>query len=99
MSQQGAVAMGSPQITVRLNPQEKLDFDRYAAVVGLDRSELAKLLIVRERKLRRLASLRADVIPAAERQSPGQAIRKPTVTAHLSSDEEVAAFDRYAKEE
>jgi hypothetical protein len=90
--------MNSPQITVRLHPEEKTSFDNYAAAHGLDCSELAKLLIVRELRLQRLLVLKnRKQIPEFKRQSWGKGIRKPTVTAHFSTQDEVKAFDRYAE--
>jgi|SRR6185295_3753762 len=89
--------MSKQQITARLDPQEKDAFDSYAAQFGLDSSELAKLLLVRERKLQRLLALKNKrQVPQVERQPWGRAIKKPTVTAHLSNSAEVEAFDQYA---
>jgi hypothetical protein len=89
--------MSTRQITVRLDPQEKTAFDSYAERCGLDSSELAKLLIVRERRLERLLALRnKKQIPEFKRQSWGKGIKKPTVTAHFSTLAEVEMFDRYA---
>jgi hypothetical protein len=89
--------MSTKQITVRLNPQEKTAFDNYAERHGLDSSELAKLLIVRERRLERLLALKnKKQIPEFKRQSWGKGIKKPTVTAHFSAAAEVEAFTKYA---
>lgn len=85
------------QITIRLEPEEKTAFDSYAALCGLGASELAQLLIERERRLQRLLHLKPSSRPdQPERQPWGKALRKPTVTAHLSSSAEVEAFDNYA---
>jgi hypothetical protein len=90
--------MAVPQITVRLKPDTKAAFEAYSERVGMDTSELAKLLIVRERKLGRLAALKAEGrSPVRRRQARGAAIALPTVTAHLSSVEQVAEFDKYAR--
>jgi hypothetical protein len=90
--------MPVPQVTVRLSPVAKVEFDAYSARLGLDASELAKLLIVRERNLQRLASLKqANEEPARQRRQPGTGTRLPTITAHLSTLEQVDEFDAYAK--
>lgn len=87
----------SKQVTVRLNPEEKALFDLYAQSVGLDGSELFKLLIIREEKLQRLRALKAkDQIPAFPRQSRGTGLMKPTVTAHFSNPETASRFSKYA---
>src|SRR5215207_3346243 len=44
-----------PQITARLSTDIRARFDRYATQVGLDASELARLLIVREMRVQRVA--------------------------------------------
>jgi hypothetical protein len=90
--------MASKQITIRLNPQEKDAFEDYAAEHDLDDSELAKLLILREKKLKRLAKLKKRrQLPKIERAARGEGFRKPTVTAHVGSSAEVEAFDEYAE--
>jgi hypothetical protein len=90
--------MTVPQITIRLLPQLKGAFEHYATVLGLRASELTKLLIVREKNLRRLAALKiAGKPPRRLRQQRGSAVPMETVTAHVSSLTEVREFDRYAK--
>jgi hypothetical protein len=90
--------MAKPQITVRLASSVKTEFEAYAAQLGLDTSELAKLLIVRERNLKRLAALKnANEIPTRRRQQYGSRTRFPTVTAHFSTRTPVEEFDAYAK--
>lgn len=90
--------MPVPQVTVRLPPETKAVFEHYCEQLGLDASELAKLLIIRERKLRRLLALKTSGrCPKRQRQLRGEAIALPTVTAHLSSVEQVAEFDSYAR--
>ena len=94
-----ATIMAVPQITIRLDPASKGLFDGYADSLGLMASELFKLLIVRERHLRRLAAMAQDgQIPSRRRRSAGKGIRLPTVTAHLSAIEQVTEFDLYAQE-
>jgi hypothetical protein len=81
-----------------LAPEAYQAFQVYANARGLHQSELAKLLLVRERVLRRI--VRAGKHRAAEkppRQKYGEARRRPTVTAHLSSWDEVESFKRYAQ--
>lgn len=89
--------MPVPQITIRLSPTTKERFEAYAERLGLDASELAKLLIMRERYRQRLASLAGKGrLPAKARRPAGDGERLPTVTAHLSSLEQVKTFDVYA---
>jgi hypothetical protein len=86
------------QITIRLDPPTKSNFEDYAGRLGLDTSELAKLLIVRERILQRLsAQTSAHDLPKRVRQVYGSGARLPTVTAHMSTREQVEEFDAYAK--
>jgi hypothetical protein len=88
--------MAVAQITARLPAEAKLEFRRYAEALGLDASELAKLLIVRERYQKQLLRLvRADKV--AERSRRGSSGRLETITAHLSSLEDVESFDAYAE--
>lgn len=90
--------MAVPQITIRLPPRTKRAFESYAGALGLKASELAKLLIVRERTLKRLSDLkRKGCIPKRKRQPRGSAIPMKSVTAHFSSLREVEEFDAYVK--
>lgn len=88
--------MPVPQITIRLSPASKVGFEEYAARLGLRASELAKLLIVRERHERRLVALRDAAERPKRRDQQTQGERLPTVTAHMSSLAEVTRFDEYA---
>jgi hypothetical protein len=89
--------MTVPQITIRLFPEEKEAFETYAQRFGLNCSDVAKLLISREQKLRRLRGLkRTQKLPARTRQDRGFAVAKDKITAHLRSVEEVQQFDEYA---
>jgi hypothetical protein len=91
--------MAARQITIRLSAFSKTDFDQYAAGLGLRASELAKLLIVRERALRRLVKLcAAGEAPRRPHRVQSAGARLPTVTAHMSSLDQVADFDNYARE-
>jgi hypothetical protein len=90
-------AMPVAQITIRLAPAVKAEFEGYAERLGLDASELAKLLIVRERNLRRLAALSSNETPRRRRRLPGSGGPLPTITAHLSTRAQVDDFDTYAK--
>ncbi|MSO88691.1 MAG: hypothetical protein EXQ89_01735 [Rhodospirillaceae bacterium] len=87
-----------PQITIRVAPIVKAAFDRYESDLGLRGSELAKLLIVRERRQRRLAKLSVAKRPAQQRSVLRGGERMPTITAHFSSAQAVAEFDAYASE-
>jgi hypothetical protein len=86
------------QITIRLPPKSKRAFESYAEAMGLKASELAKLLVVRERKLKRLAQLKKNGnVPKRTRQQRGAAVPMKSVTAHLSSVKQVEEFDAYVK--
>lgn len=82
------------QITARLSPVIRDRFDQYAVEVGLDASELARLLFTREMRIRRRRRL--------ANRPPGPAGRSPKrygerkLTAHFHWPETVAEFDRYA---
>jgi hypothetical protein len=90
--------MAVPQVTIRLLPAIKTAFVKYAAGLGLDASELAKLLIVREAKQRRLAAMkRVGNVPIRKRQPRGSAVAMMTVTAHFSDVCQVEVFDAYAE--
>lgn len=91
--------MAVPQITIRLSPSEKARFEEYASSLGLGASELAKILIVREWHQKRLIKSKlASGSTRKSRRRAGTGNRLPTVTAHLSSVEEVKKFDAYARE-
>jgi hypothetical protein len=84
-------------ITIRLEPEQKVEFDQYAKSLGLDSADLAKLLFAREMKLKQLRALNEKKQrPEFPRQSWGLGIAKPTVTAKYSSYAERDAFDQYA---
>jgi hypothetical protein len=88
---------GVPQITARVRPEAKRQFVQYAASFGLHASELAKLLIVRERYQKRLAKLQetGKIIQRPHRaRDDGE--RPPTITAHFSYVKDVEEFDAYA---
>jgi len=90
--------MPVPQITIRLPPSSKRAFETYAGALGLKVSELAKLLIVRERGLKRLAHLKkSGEVPKRKRQLRGSAVPMKSITAHFSSVREVQEFDTYVK--
>lgn len=86
------------QITIRLTEATKVEFNAYAARLGLKASELTKLLIARERNLRRLAILKGTANASSrQRRQDCPEDRLPTVTAHLSTRAEVNEFDAYAR--
>jgi antitoxin component of RelBE/YafQ-DinJ toxin-antitoxin module len=85
-----------PQITARLSPKIRDRFDRYAAKVGLDASELARLLILREMRVRRL-------LPVTKSR-PSRRVAPKTggerkLTAHFHLADNVDEFARYASAE
>lgn len=91
--------MAVAQITIRLTTPAKTEFEAYAASLGLMASELAKLLIVRERVLHRLAGAHARrELPSRQRRARGSDDPLPTITAHLSSVEDVKAFDAHIRQ-
>ena len=78
-----------PQITARLSPEARKEFEQYAASLGLNGSSLARLLIVRE------------LGPRPNRLSPRPTRRKAfkdpgKLTAHSCSAETIAAFRDFA---
>jgi len=90
--------MPTAQVTVRLDSDLKAGFEAYAGQFELSASELAKLLIVRELKLRRLESLKYSGTPHGPRKRRrGTEGPPPTITAHFSTRAPVEAFDAYAK--
>jgi hypothetical protein len=84
-----------PQITARLSTDIRDRFDRYAAEVGLDASELARLLITREMRVRRLLRL-AKRQPGAAGTAPKKYGQRK-LTAHFHLPDRVAEFDEYAR--
>jgi len=90
--------MTVPQISVRLASAAKGEFEAYAAKMGLKASELAKLLIVRERYRQRLLKSGLQTKGRGNaRRATGPVREMPKVTAHLSSVAEVDEFDAYAQ--
>jgi hypothetical protein len=86
-----------PQISVRVTTAIKDAFLRYSNCVGFDNSEIAKLLVVRERRLRRLAALSAKgKAPVRTRQTRGKAVPMPHVTVYLGSLQFTEQFGAYA---
>jgi antitoxin component of RelBE/YafQ-DinJ toxin-antitoxin module len=79
-----------PQITARMSTELRARFDRYADEVGLDASELARLLIVRAIGRRKLLRVSKD----QDRRELGSNIRK--LTAHFHHSEIVEEFDSFA---
>jgi hypothetical protein len=89
--------MPVPQITIRLLPRLKAEFETYANELGLRASELTKLLIVREKALRRLDALhKAGREPRRSRQERGSAVNMEKITAHVGTIDQVKEFDAYA---
>jgi hypothetical protein len=86
--------MSGPQITIRVNPALKAQFDAYVEKLDIDASELAKLLIIRERNLQRLRTVGRKT--KQQRRPKGTGIRLPTVTAHFGRRDQVENFAKYA---
>jgi hypothetical protein len=78
------------QVTARLSTEIRAEFDAYAASVGLDASELARLLITRELRKRR-------ILPASKRNpiSRGKAPARK-LTAHFHGSDIIADLDAYS---
>ena len=90
--------MPVPQITAHVLPATKKKFKTYAREQGLDTSELAKLLIMRERRLSRLFALTLTEQPhRGGRQPRGLAVGTTSITAHLASIHNMKKFDAYAR--
>lgn len=88
--------MAGKQVVARLHPTAKTKFDGYATRLGLDSSELAKLLIIREQHQRQLLRrFRGGGLIKAARRAKVQGVRLPTITAHFSSEDYVTQFDLY----
>ena len=90
--------MPVPQITVRLTPALKQEFESYSDRLGIGASKATKLLIERELRLKRLLKLTG--VEALPRQKPrhfGANLRLPTITAHVSTLKSVRDFDGYAR--
>jgi hypothetical protein len=89
--------MAVRQITMRLPPEMKAEFENYAATLGLDASPLVKLLITRESRRKRLAQLTLGGGAINRERRATRAGTKPAaITAHMPTLEDVTAFDNYA---
>jgi hypothetical protein len=87
-----------PQISVRLHADTKAAFTAYAEQLGLDISEVAILLILREKQLGRLAALSAlNRPPKRPRQPRGTAVVMQHVTVYFRTLARTAEFENYAK--
>jgi antitoxin component of RelBE/YafQ-DinJ toxin-antitoxin module len=82
-----------PQITTRLSPEIRDRFERYAAKLGLDASELARLLILREIRVGRL---RRDKSRPSRRRAAHKRGSERKLTAHFHLADNVDEFARYA---
>jgi hypothetical protein len=84
-----------PQITARLSPEIRARFGRYATEVGLDASELARLLIVKVLTVRPGTGPVSSPSKETSRRSRNYGQRK--LTAHFHQAKMVADFDSYAR--
>lgn len=80
-----------PQINARLSQEIRKRFDQYAAEIGLDASELARLLIVRAMRRRKRLSSPNNPPKAQVRAAQWK------LTAHFHRQEDIDEFDRYAR--
>jgi hypothetical protein len=86
-----------PQISVRLITASKDAFLAYSDFLELDHSEVARLLVVREKRLRKLAALSAEgKAPIRPRQTRGEAAPMPHITVYLRSLQFTKQFTAYA---
>jgi hypothetical protein len=91
--------MATFQITAHVVPRIQKRFGDYASRIGVDDSSLTKLLILRERELKRLpAASQAPDLPGLSRRKSGKTPKADaSVTAHMSSVADVRRFDAYAR--
>src|SRR5271167_3059995 len=85
--------MPSKHISFRIHQGLKNRFERYAASLDVGASELLRLLIAREYRLRRLTREHFD----PDRQSGAGNASLPTVTAHMLKADDVRRFGAYAE--
>jgi hypothetical protein len=86
-----------PQISVRMATAIKDALVAYSDSLELDHSEIAKLLVIREKRLRRLAALSAKgKVPIRARQTRGKGVPMPHVTVYLRSLRFTKQFTAYA---
>ena len=86
--------MRHPQITAHVPATVHERFRRYVERIGMRDSEVAKLLILRERSIRRIKSNAPKGEPKRRPQSKAKVTR--TVTAHMTSAGQVTEFHVYA---
>lgn len=87
--------MATRQVTAHVTPAIHERFRRYAERLGMKDSEVAKLLILRERNLQRLKAA-VEELDVPKRQKRGKAKILPTITAHMTADEHVKDFHNHA---
>lgn len=83
-----------PQVTARLSPKIRARFEQYAQGLELDASELARILIVRELRVRRI--LRLQTHPSERPAKSLDKAKDRKLTAHFHSANIIAEFDRYS---
>jgi hypothetical protein len=87
-----------PQISVRLPDETKAAFTAYVEELELDISQVANLLILREKRLRRLEKLSSKGrSPKRPRQTRGRAIPRQHVTVYFGEISRTLEFQDYAK--
>ncbi|MCP3415740.1 hypothetical protein NLM16_16700 [Bradyrhizobium brasilense] len=84
--------MRYPQITAHVPASVHERFRRYAEGLGLRDSEVAKLLVLREKKIRRI---KTGLALAPRKPTAARALK--SITAHMSSKGQVADFHAYAR--
>jgi hypothetical protein len=87
-----------PQISVSVPSKMKAALVNYADELGVDISAIVNLLILREKRLGRLAALsRMGTPPKRPRQLRGKAVPMEHVTVYFGSLRRTAEFGNYAR--
>ena len=87
-----------PQVSVRMPEATKAAFTAYAVRLGIDISMVVNLLVLREKRLRRLVALRSKGRqPKRTRQLRGRATRQQHVTVYFGTIRKTGEFENYCK--
>jgi hypothetical protein len=86
-----------PQVSVRVPDEIRAAFTAYADRLELNASDVANLLILREKRLRRLAALHLKGKPPERvRQPRGEAVPRRHITVYFRSLAKTVEFENYA---
>jgi hypothetical protein len=86
------------QINTLLSQRTRSEFGAYAKATGLDAAELARLLIVREMRVRKILSLGSPNVKNANKNNRARRGVPRKLTAHFHRKKDVVDFDRYAQQ-